>query len=344
MRRIKIDGRSIGDGAEPFVIPEIGINHEGELAKAKQMVKDAEESGAECVKFQMHCLESEMIDEEIVPVNADTSIQEIMQRCSLTRAEHEELKEYVESLDMTYLCTPFSKEAANILNEMEIAAFKIGSGECNNYPLVKHIASFGKPVILSTGMNNLDSIDRSVEILKDAGVEYALLQCTSMYPTPYEKANLGALDDLLDHYPEAVVGLSDHTEGIYIPMAAVTKGASIIEKHFISDKNWPGPDVPVSIDPKELAELLKGVDAIHKGQGGNKIIVEGEEQTSKFAYSSVVAIEDIEPGEELSKEKIWVKRPGTGEILADEFHKLLGKRAATSIESGTQIKWEMIDE
>lgn len=344
MRSMEVGGRSIGGGAKPFVVPEIGINHEGQLSKAKRMVEDAAESGADCVKFQMHIVESEMIDDEVVPVNADSSIQEIIRRCSLTRQEHEELKAYVESFGMTYLCTPFSREASNILNEMDVAAFKIGSGECNNYPLVEHIGSFGKPVILSTGMNSVDSIDRSVDILRDAGVSFAVLQCTSLYPTPYHKANLGAIDELLKQYPDAVVGLSDHTPGIYIPLAAVAKGAAIVEKHFISDKDWPGPDVPVSIDPGELTELIEGVNAVHAGLGGGKTIVEGEEQTSKFAFASVVAIEHIEEGEDLTSENVWVKRPGTGEILADEFHKLLGKRATRDIKADTQLTWEHVEE
>jgi N-acetylneuraminate synthase len=341
---MEFDGRRIGEGANPLVVPEIGINHEGELSKAKRMVRDAADSGAECVKFQMHIAESEMIDDEVVPVNADTSIQEIIRRCSLTRQEHEELKAYVESFDMIYLCTPFSREAANILEEMGVGAFKIGSGECNNYPLLEHIASFGKPIIMSTGMNNLGSIDRSVEIVEEAGVEFALLQCTSMYPTPYEKAHLGAIDDLLDHYTDAPVGLSDHTPGIHVSIAAIAKGASIIEKHFISDKDWSGPDVPVSINPAELADLIEGVNAVHAGLGGRKTIVEGEEQTSKFAYASVVANKEIKEGEELTSENIWVKRPGTGDILADEFHKLLGKHAAMVIEADTQLSWEHVDE
>jgi N-acetylneuraminate synthase len=344
MRKIKVDGRSIGEEFNPFVVPEIGINHEGEISKAKRMVEDAADSGAECVKFQMHIVESEMIDDEVVPVNANKSIQEIIRRCSLTRQEHEELKAYVESFDMTYLCTPFSREASNILDEMGVAAFKIGSGECNNYPFVEHIASFGKPVILSTGMNQINSIDRSVNILRDAGVSFAVLQCTSMYPTPYSKANLGAIDELLEHYSDAVVGLSDHTPGIYIPLAAVAKGAAIIEKHFVSDKDWPGPDVPVSIDPEELTQLIEGINAVYAGLGGGKSIVEGEELTSKFAFASVVAIQHIKKGEELSGENIWVKRPGTGEILADVFNKLLGRRAARDIAADTQLTWEHVEE
>jgi len=339
-----IDGRLIGEDNAPFIIAEIGINHEGDVDRAEQMVRDAAESGAECVKFQMHVLESEMINNDVVPGNTDNTISNIMRRCSLTREEHEYLKDLTEELGMTYLCTPFSRQAADILEDMGVSAFKIGSGECNNYPLVEHIASFDKPVILSTGMNDLESIERSVEILRENGNAFSLLQCTSMYPTPYEKVNLGAMDELKEHFEPDAIGLSDHSKGISVSLGATGKGANIIEKHFISDKNWPGPDVPVSINPEELEDLIRGANQIFKAQGGSKQIVDGEESTIKFAYASAVSIDDIEAGEELNKDNIWVKRPGTGDIQADDFYKLLGRRAAKDIAADTQLDWDMIED
>ncbi len=341
---MKIEDREVGPNEPPIIIAEVGINHEGNVDKAKKMVRDAAESGAECVKFQMHVLESEMIDEDVKPGNSDESVREIMERCSLSRSEHEELKELTEDLGMIYLCTPFSRAAADILADMEVDAFKIGSGECNNYPLIRHISSFGKPVILSTGMNDLESIDVSVNILKEAGVEYALLQCTSMYPTPDEYVNLGAMEQLRDSFSAEAVGLSDHSEGIQISLGAIGKGADIIEKHFISNKNWPGPDVPVSINPTELEELITGSERIHKALGGGKKVLDGEESTIKFAYASVVATTEIEEGDKLSKSNTWVKRPGTGEIQADEYHKVVGSHANQEISEGTQLKWDMIDD
>lgn len=339
-----LDEREIGPDSDPLVIVEIGINHGGSFEKAKQMVRDAAEKGAECVKFQAHIPDAEMTDDEVIPENADEPIQQLIERFALSMEEHKELKSHVESFGMTYLCTPFSKEAADFLEEMDVCAYKIGSGECHNYPLIEYIASFGKPIILSTGMNELETIERSVDILKTAGVDYGLLQCTSMYPTPYTEANLGAIEQLQETFPDAVVGLSDHTQGIYIPLAAVAKGASILEKHFISNKSWPGPDVPVSIDPDELEELLAGVTAVRQALGGEKRIVDGEKPTIEFAYASVVAATDIQAGDQLTDENLWTKRPGTGEVLADEYYKLLGMTTVTDIPAGTQLEWGMIDE
>jgi len=341
---INIEGRKIGDKFPPFVIAEIGINHEGDINKAKQMIKDAYNSGAECVKFQMHVVEDEMSKEakEVIPGNADESIWEIMERCSLTKEEHIELKEYAEELGMIYLCTPFSRAAADVLEDIDVSAYKIGSGECNNYPLIEHIASFNKPIILSTGMNSIESINRSVEILENYNINYSLLHCTSMYPAPYNKVKLGAIKDLNDNFPNAILGLSDHSLGIYTALASIPLGARIIEKHFTSDKSWPGPDVSISIDPKELRELIIGSEAIFDALGGKKEVLAEEKPTIDFAYASVVAINDIEKDESFSKDNIWVKRPGTGEIKAESFNELLGKKSGLEIKKGTQLEWDMV--
>lgn len=341
--RIKIGNRIIGEEYPPFVIAETGINHEGNFQKAKKMVKDAYERGAECVKFQCHIIEDEMIKNDVIPANAEESIWEIMKRCSLTEEEDIKLKDYVEKLGMIYLNTPFSRAAADRLEKMGVRAYKIGSGECNNYPLVEHIASFGKPIILSTGMNDLESISKSVNILEKAGVDYALLHCTSMYPTPYDKVRLGALTELKKHFPGAVLGLSDHSLGNYTCFAAISFGALILEKHFTSNKNWPGPDVPISINPAELRELIEGSKVIHQALGGNKSILKEEEPIIKFAYACVVATKDIKKGEYFTKNNIWVKRPGTGEIKAENYYKILNKKSLKNIKKDTQLKWEMID-
>jgi len=339
---IQIQNRKIGIDYKPFVIAEIGINHEGDFAKAKRMVDDAHKAGAECVKFQMHVVEDEMVKNDVVPANAKESIWDIMVRCSLTVEQHIKLKDYAEKLGMIHLCTPFSRAAANELEKMNVPAYKIGSGECNNYPLVKHIASFGKPVILSTGMNSIENISRSVKILEDAKVPYALLHCTSMYPTPYSKVRLNALNDLRKNFPRAVLGLSDHSLGNYTCFAAVAFGASILEKHFTSDKSWPGPDIEISITPSELKELVEGSNAIHEALGGSKGILKEERPTIDFAYASVVTIKDIRKGEKLAKENIWVKRPGTGEILAKDYENLLGKIAKRDIKKDNFVRWDDI--
>jgi sialic acid synthase SpsE len=339
----KIDQRMIGTEYPPLVIAEIGINHEGVFEKAIRMVDDAHNARCECVKFQSHVIEDEMIPNDVVPGNTTESIWDIMKRCALSEEEEFKLKDYVESKGIIYMCTPFSRAAAERLKRMGVSAYKIGSGECNNYPLIKHIASNGKPVILSTGMNDLESVAPAVEILRAAGVPFALMQCTSMYPTPYEKVRLGGLAALQERFPDAVTGLSDHSIGNYTCFAAVALGARIIEKHFTSDKTWPGPDVPISIDPAELKELIQGSRAIHAALGGSKTILPEEKPTIDFAYACVVSIQDIQPGEKLTMENIWVKRPGTGEIKAIDFENLLGKTTKNFIANNTQLRWQDFD-
>jgi sialic acid synthase SpsE len=336
----KIGKREVGPEHPPFVIAEIGINHQGNLDRAIRMVDDACTAGCECAKFQCHVVEDEMIPNRVVPIHTTESIWDIMARCALTEVEEQKLKKYVEAKGMIYLCTPFSRAAAERLKNMQVPAYKIGSGECNNYPLVRLIASYGKPVILSTGMNALNSITPAVEILRVAKVPYALTQCTSMYPTPYDRVRLGAIRSLAERFPDAVVGLSDHSVGNYACFAAVALGASILEKHFTSDKSWPGPDISLSIDPAELKDLVLGSRAVHQALGGTKDVLPEEQPTIDFAYACVVSIKPIERGAKLSRENIWVKRPGTGEIKAVHFDTLLGRTVKNSIPNNTQLHWD----
>ncbi len=343
-KNFKIDGREIGDGVTPLVIAEIGINHEGDVSKCKQMIDDAHKSGAECVKFQCHVIDDEMIPNDVIPPNANESIWNMMKRCSLSEENEISLKEYTENLGMVYLNTPFSREAANRLNRIGVSAFKIGSGECNNLPLISHIAGFGKPVILSTGMNNLESISESVTVLEKARIDYAIMHVTSMYPTPYDKVRLSAITELKEKFPKIPIGLSDHSFGNYTCFGAVSLGASILEKHFTSDKNWPGPDIPISIDPKELRDLIIGSKAIFESLKGKKEFLDEEKPVADFAFSSIVTIRDIERGEKFSEENIWVKRPGTGEIKANDFEKIVNKKSKVNIKKNKQLQWDMIDE
>ena len=344
MKYIDIAGRKVGEEYPPFVIAEVGINHHGDYAKAVQMVDDAYEAGCECVKFQCHVIEDEMSPEakKVIPGNADISIWEIMEQAQLSLEEDIQLKQYVESKGMIYLSTPFSRAAADRLESMDVAAYKIGSGECNNYPLIKHIAGFGKPIILSTGMNDIESVRKSVVILEKAGVQYALLHCTSIYPTPYDKVRLGAMVELQQTFQNAVIGLSDHTLNNYCCLGAVSLGASIIERHYTSDKSWPGPDIEISMDPSNLKDMIEGSRAIHAALGGAKEILPEEQVTIDFAYATVVAIKDIMSGETLTKDNLWVKRPGTGEIKAEGFEKLLGRKTTVELKSGEHLKFSDI--
>lgn len=342
MTNIAIESRMIGYEYPPLVIAEIGINHEGDVAKAVRMIDDAAAAGCECVKFQSHVIKDEMIPNDVVPGNASESIWDIMSRCALGEDDEAYLKRYTESKGMLYLSTPFSRAAADRLERLGVTSFKIGSGECNNYPLIEHIAHFGKPVILSTGMNSMENVSRSVAILRQHHIPFALMHCTSIYPTPYDKIRLGALAELQGAFPDAVIGLSDHSLSNYPCLGAVALGASILERHFTSNKSWPGPDINISMNPVELANLIEGSRALYLARGGHKTILMEEQPTIDFAYACVVAIKDIVAGEPFGSDNIWVKRPGTGEIKAEHFESLLGKRAKADIRTNQQLRWELV--
>ena len=226
---------------------------------------------------------------------------------------------------------------------MNVCAFKIGSGECNNFPLIEHIAKYKKPIILSTGMNSISSITKSVDILRKYRIPYALLHVTSLYPTPYEKVRLGAISQLKSSFSDAVIGLSDHSIGNYTCYASIALGASIIEKHFTSDKNWSGPDIPISINQIQLKDLISGSNAIFKSLGGEKTILDDEKITAQFAYASVVTTQEIKKGESFSMDNIWVKRPGTGQIRPIDFKKIINKIATCDIQKNKQLTWDMIE-
>ena len=343
---IEIENRKIGEDFPPLVIAEIGINHNGSLKTAFEMVDAAHRAGAEVIKHQTHIVEDEMSQEakKVIPGNADISIYEIMQKASLSFEEEVKLKEYVESKGMIFLSTPFSRAAANRLEKMGVSAYKIGSGECNNYPLIEHIASFRKPMIVSTGMNDIKSIEKTVDILRKHKIPYALLHTTNLYPTPPHLVRLGAMQELKDKFPDAVIGLSDHTTSNLACLGAVALGASILERHFTDTMDREGPDIVCSMDEKALKELIEDSKTMAMMRGGKKEPAKEEKVTIDFAFATVVTIKPIKKGEVLTKENLWVKRPGTGEIKAEFYDNLLGKKVNKDIDIDTHLTWSDIDE
>ena len=349
MKNIKKNGffigkRFVGQESPPLVIAEIGINHGGSLAVAIEMADAAIRAGAEVIKHQTHIVADEMSDEakSVIPGNAKVSIYEIMEKCSLSEEEEYELMQHIQSKGAIFISTPFSRAAADRLEQFDVPAIKIGSGECNNYPLIRHIAKMRKPVILSTGMNSIDSVRSSVEIFRNEEIPFALLHCTNVYPTPPELVRLGAMTKLGEAFPDAVIGLSDHTTSNYTCLGAVALGASILERHFTDSMKREGPDIICSMDPKALSELIEGSSTIFLARGGEKKAVKAEEPTIAFAFASVVATKDVHPGEKLSKENIWVKRPGGGDFSVREYENLLGKVAKCTIRCGYQVKRSQI--
>jgi sialic acid synthase SpsE len=342
---INIGGRLVGPDYPPLVIAEIGINHNGSLAIAKEMVDAAVGAGAEVIKHQTHIVEDEMAGEakRIKPGNSDKPIYKIMEECALNEEDEIALQKYVEEKGAVFISTPFSRAAVERLERMNVSAYKIGSGECNNYPLIKHIAKKGKPIILSTGMNTIESIRKTVEIFREYKIPYALMHCTNIYPTPPELVRLEAVRELQAEFPDAVVGLSDHTIGNFACLGAVALGADILERHFTDSMTREGPDIVCSMDPAALSELIQGSAVLHKARGGRKGIVKEEQPTINFAYATVVTIKPVKRGEPFTEDNIWVKRPGTGEILAEFYDDVIGKVATKDIAADELLAYKDVE-
>jgi N-acetylneuraminate synthase len=324
-----------------LVIAEIGINHGGDLEVAKNMVRLAAAAGCECVKHQTHIVEDEMTDEakSIFPPNADVSIWDVMAQCALSQEDEAELKRYTEDLGLIWISTPFSRAAADFLETLDVPAYKIGSGEADNLPLIRHIAKKGKPVIMSTGMQTIDTIRASVQILEDAGIEYALLECTNLYPSPPEIVSLQGVTDLKNAFPNAVVGFSDHSIGPEMALASVALGASILERHYTDTRYRKGPDISCSMDPAELRFLVDRSREIHTALMNPKQRTASEEDVYRFARASVVADLDLPAGHTIAEADIWARRPGSGDIAGYDFDKVVGKTLKVAVTRNQQLKW-----
>lgn len=343
IKTVRIGSREVGEGHPPYIIAEACINHEGDIAIARQMTYMAHAMGCDAIKFQLHVLDNEMLPDTPQSDNFSESLYDTLNRTNLTVDEHKELKSLCEDLGIDYLCTPFSAQAADILDDMDVIAFKVGSGELTNIPLQRYIAAKGRPMIVSTGMSEIKEIAETVQSIKEYDVPLILTHCVSIYPCPYSRVYLGNIP----HYRELFkvpVGLSDHSRGIYTALGSVALGASVIEKHFTLDKMQPGPDHPSSIEPYELGELVKGCRAVFEAGGTERRIFPEEQQIVAWARESVVSIKDIPAGSTITEDMIWVKRPspGDGAIPAKDLSKVVGKIAQVEIKRDKQILWKEI--
>ena len=340
---ITIKNRIIGKDFAPLIIAEACINHEGDIKIAEQMVYMAHALGVDCIKFQIHVLENEMLREAPQSENFEDSLWDTLERTNLAVDEHIRLKKLCEQLGIIYLCTPFSRDGADLLEDIGVEFYKTGSGEMTNLPLIEHVAKKGKPMIVSTGMSEVEEISETVNLVKSIGTPLIITHCTSAYPCPYERVNLGLIPFYQDKF-RIPVGLSDHSRGIYTSLGAVALGAAVIEKHFTLDKMQKGPDHPSSIEPYELGDLVKGAKAIFEARGCEKKIFDEEKEIIEWARESVVSEKDIKAGETITDKMVWVKRPspGPGVVAAKDLEKVLGSKAVNDIPKDMQVKWEDI--
>ena len=338
MAELTINGRKLGDGYAPYVIAEACDNHMGDLEVAKEMALQAKLAGADCVKYQHHLPDEEMLPDVPMSSNFDIPLYEFLKLHALKLQDHIELKDYCDKIGITYLCTPLSYKAACELEEAGLAyAFKIGSGEMTDIPSLKRIAEFGKPMIISSGMCTLEELDRTYNALKDVGIPLAFTNCLSEYPPVYEDVNLGVIKEMKKRYPDVVIGHSDHTPDLYTSYAAVAMGASIIEKHVILNKMTPGPDQSVSIDFAELHALADGCNKVFKALGNEKKVRPKEEAIREWAFRSIVSTCEIKKGTVITQDMIWSKRPGTG-IPSWKMDEVIGKTATKDIPKNVLLK------
>ncbi len=339
MKQFKIGERVVGNNQPPLVIAEIGINHNGSLDSAIEIADAAIKSGAEIIKHQTHVVEDEMASnaKKIIPGNSKKSIYEIIKKSSLSEKSELKLMNYIKSKKRIFFSTPFSRKAVDRLEKFNVPLYKIGSGECNNYPFVEYVCKKKKPIILSTGMNSIKTIIPAVKIIRKYKLPYALLHCTNIYPTPHKLVRLNAMLELKKNFKDAVLGLSDHTESIYTCLGSISLGASIVEKHFINDKKIAGPDISSSMDGSELKNLIFGSRIIFESLKGKKGPIKEERKTIAFAFASIAAVKNISKNEKLTPDNIFPIRPGNGYYKISDYKKLLGLRAKKNIKKGNQL-------
>jgi len=349
MQPVKISNKVVGPQQPVFVIAEAGVNHNGDLKMARELIDVAVAAGADAVKFQtfhadrLVTADAPKAQYQVETTGAGESQLEMLRRLELAPEAHRELQSYCREREIVFLSTPFDEEAADFLDELGVPAFKISSGDLTNSPLLEHVAAKGKPVILSTGMSDLAELIEAVSVLNSAGCENpVLLHCVSNYPANAAEVNLRAMQTIRAAF-DVPVGFSDHTEGIDVALAAVALGACVIEKHFTLDRSLPGPDHLASLEPAALRQLVTSIRRIESALGdGKKTPSASEMETAKVARRSLVAAQEIAAGATLEREMVALRRPGTG-LTPSELPALLGRRAARAIAPGTLLSLEMFD-
>lgn len=346
MKLISIAGRAVGDGAPCFIIAEAGVNHNGNLDMARRLVDVAVEVGADAVKFQTFKVsllvapDAPKADYQVANTDSDDSQAEMLSRLELSPEAFRALEAYCSERGIAFLSTPFDHESADLLDALGVPAFKVPSGEVVNLPLLRHIASKGKPIILSTGMSCLGEVEQAIRAIHVAGNDQVVvLHCVSNYPADPADVNLRAMQTLRQAF-QVPVGFSDHTLGIEVPLAAVALGASVIEKHFTLDRDLPGPDHRASLEPHELKAMVQGIRKVEQALGnGVKAPAESEANTRAVARRSIYIRRAVSAGAVLGAQDLVMLRPAGG-IPPDQIDAVIGRRARVALASGTRLEWQ----
>ena len=342
--------RRIGAGAPVFIVAEAGVNHNGDPALARRLVDAAAECGADAVKFQTFRVDALLTrgapkaGYQVETTGAGESQRDMLARLELSLEVLAELKDRAAKHGLVFFSAPFDEESADVLEALGVALFKVPSGEITNLPLLRHVAAKARPMILSTGMSSLEEVEQAVAAIRSAGdPPLAVLHCLSAYPAPAGEVNLRAMDDLTVRCG-CPVGFSDHTPGIEIAIAAVARGACIIEKHLTLDKALAGPDHRASLDPPEFADMVRAIRAVETALGdGLKRAMPSELDTRRVARKSLVAARALGAGTRLAAEDVLIKRPGIGISPAD-LDRALGRRLIRDVAADEVIGWDALAE
>ena len=349
MKKIKIQNKFISDGEPIFIIAEAGVNHNGKLSLAKKLVDVAKDAGCDAVKFQTFKTEGVMTkyaqkaDYQKKITGGEETQYEMAKKLELKYKDFIELKKYCDEKEIMFLSAPHSEDAIDFLENL-VPAYKFGSGDLTNIPALEYAAKKGKPMIIGTGMGTMDEIKEALNAIYNQGnKDVVLLHCTTNYPCPLKEVNLRAMQKMQKEL-DCLVGYSDHTEGIIVPIMAVAMGACVIEKHFTLDKNLSGPDHKASLEPDELKEMVNAIRDAENAMG-NKIKepTKAEKEIMEVVRKSIVANADIEMGSTITGDMLAIKRPGIG-LKPKYFKEIIGKKAKVDIKRDDLIKFEYLSE
>ncbi len=350
MRVIQINGKKIGHQQPVFLIAEAGVNHNGDLSIAKKLIDLAFQAKVDAIKFQTFITEKMIlkttpkVEYQKDSSNDQENFYELLKKLEFTKDDFKVLRDYSLEKGLVFLSTPFDDTSVKWLEELNVSAYKISSGDMNNFPLLELIASKKKPILLSTGMATLLEVKESIEFIKSKGVEdIVVFQCTTNYPAAIEELNLNVIDTFKKEIPNIILGFSDHSIGIEASLAAIGKGVKLIEKHFTLDKNMNGPDHKASMDPKDLVNWVESVRKVELALGkSEKCPSKSEIEISKIARKSIVVKRDLMKGHIISKEDLIIKRPGYG-IPPTEINNVIGKKLKHNALIDTLLKWDDLD-
>ncbi|TKX47741.1 N-acetylneuraminate synthase [Halorubrum sp. SD690R] len=332
---IEFNNERIGSDQRPYIVAEAGVNFRDDIELGKAFVEEAAAAGADAVKFQTHVPVAEMVESEMDDLGM-SDLYDRMGVYELSLEEHRELKRHCEEHDVTFLSTPFSPAAVERLEEVGVGAYKVGSGELTNHHLLRTIAETGKPMIVSTGMHDMETVRETAALLNEHASEFMFLYCVSEYPTEPSDFNLGLIERMGAEF-DVPVGFSDHSTGVEAAAIAMARGAALVEKHFTIDRRLPGGDQEVSIEPEELEKLAEYATLCHETMADEKEVRDDESAIAEWARHSVVTANDVTAGETLTTEKLTTKRPGTG-IPATEFENVVGSVVTRDMKADTTVR------